>query len=714
MGEWPMALAAAALVSLFYLPRFARSEARLAPHEDARVESLRLAVESGAEDAEDLARAFRIAHPESRHLPEVEYLAGMAVTVRARNGVFPGVPALSRAWVALSSARQAGFDAVRVDAAQREAASLLIERERFREGIERLSELRRRTKDPESTIELARALGRRAAAEPDRQALLDESAALLAEFVREAPPDRRLQGFLTQARILGDLGRHEEVLPTLVRELAGTTRPADRGRLQLERGRALARLNRPAEAFAALDEAERLVERPEEKAVARLLQAELFARSGNPECLELCRRVIADGGPYAPVARLIQGLHELGSRRDAALAALALGLTELRRPRILDEAGFDLDWLESSLRSAWEGESAPERLDRFAALLAERHRLHPGRPGILLDEARLRLRARQPGAAADRFLAAADLLEGDDRARAVHDAALACTEGGLHARAAEIFRLLTDLDPRRHAEGLYEQGVALRRASRPQEGLQALDAYLRRTDGRGVRAGAAVLARGGILEDLGRTEEALKEYERLLRAREVDSDPTRPEWAAALLRKATLLLDLRRTGDARPAIDEYLERYGDAGGTGVVRAADLAARAAQREARWADGLAALARLRAAFERLAPEERPAFASLVRDADFLVGDFRLGLGDAEGALHAYAEAYRKHIASDERLWGLLGRGRALARLGRLEEARRDYANGRVLLEERAEHFASMLGGRGRDYWAAELDLLAREIR
>ncbi len=715
LREWPLALAAAGLASLFYVPRFARSESLAAGREAHEIAELRRVVSAGLDDSEDRVRSFLIHHPEGPYVPEAQFLAGLAVSIRARTGVFPGLPALTRAWLSLNAAQHGGFDAAAVEGVYRELAALLLERGHLKEGIERLSELQRRVRDPELSLELARALARRGFLEAEhRQALLDEAASHISEYVREAAPEKRLRGFLTQARISWDLGRYEEMLPLLVRELADHPRPADRGLLQLERGRALARLGKYAEALAALDDAERLLTDPGPHAVALLFQAELFARAGNPETTELCRRIMGGPSPYGPLAHLILGLHELEFRPEEALATLLVGLGEVRRPRIVDEAGFDTDWFHATLKRSWDAETEASRLVRFAALLPDLQRLYPAKVPYVLDEARLWERAGRFDTAADRFLAAAERMEGAMREQAVWEAARACRRGGLQLRAAEIYRRWYDLRPEANARGLFEQGDCLHRAGRFDEALRIMEEYLLKTAGRSPEAGAAALARGSIFEGLGRREEALLEVERILRARDLVSDPGRPEWAAALLKKGELLLDLGRLREARTALEEYLERYGEAPGPGPVRAADLLIRGAQKESLWKEGLQALARFAAAVGRLVPAEQAAFEDRLRETRFLEGDFRFNLGDFEGAVRAYGEAYRRHIASDERIWGLLGRGRSLARLGRLEEARRDYANGRALFEERREALGASLGGRGRDYWPAALDLLAKEVR
>jgi hypothetical protein len=54
-------------------------------------------------------------------------------------------------------------------------------------------------------------------------------------------------------------------------------------------------------------------------------------------------------------------------------------------------------------------------------------------------------------------------------------------------------------------------------------------------------------------------------------------------------------------------------------------------------------------------------------------------------------------------------MIGRARALSRLERKEEARRDYTTARALFDQ-----DKAFAGRGREYWEIALDAVAREVR
>ena len=132
------------------------------------------------------------------------------------------------------------------------------------------------------------------------------------------------------------------------------------------------------------------------------------------------------------------------------------------------------------------------------------------------------------------------------------------------------------------------------------------------------------------------------------------------------------------------------------------------------ERQWKSGLARLRDLEALAARIPGEDRTSYAEILKEARFVEGDLHFNLEDYAAAYRSYGEAARKHADSEDRLWGLIGRARALARLERKEEARRDYSNARAIFEEGRAAFEKSLAGHGRDYWEIALDALAKEVR
>ena len=95
---------------------------------------------------------------------------------------------------------------------------------------------------------------------------------------------------------------------------------------------------------------------------------------------------------------------------------------------------------------------------------------------------------------------------------------------------------------------------------------------------------------------------------------------------------------------------------------------------------------------------------------QEARSLKGDVLLAQGRWAEAAAAYDAAYRTDLASDDRLWGLIGRARAYLRLGRKEEARRDYENGKALYDDRKDALDPSRSGR---FWGPALEALGKDL-
>ncbi len=733
--EWPLAAAALAIVSLALLPRFARSSELIEERERAALQEFRRRVEVEPSQAEPLIRDFIANRSESRRLPEALYLLGRSIVLAARSGEFPGPHVLGVAWNSLAAARTGGFDPALAWRLQHEIARMLDERDYFREAVARYTELVHQSGIPEVPLDLARTLAKRAVQDPvAREALLDEAASRVSEYLRAAPPEQRLRGFLTQADIYLRSGRYGEILPILKRELEEFHGDEERGRLQLELGKALTRLRRNDEALTVLREAERLLGRTSGLDPALLFQAILHQRSGEGESAELCGRLLKNNSALAPVARLVLGLHELGIRGRTVdpIGALSAGLAEIRRPAIFDETGFDFGEFYGQVRSAWEREDDRATLGRYAALYRDLSRLYPGSIAYVLDHARLWIKAGEHAKAADRYLAASALLaDPAERQRAVWDAAESCFKGGadLYARAAGLFRRYFELEPGSNVEGLFWQGESLRLArcyQGPRRGepdaLSVFAEFIARARAADPLLARALLNRGRMFAELGMREDAIEEFGRILSpAGALSIDPRAPEFADALRERGRALLELvssipttdasnrRRRLAAQGGNDlrEYLDRYADQYDhrAGAVEAGYLLARLAIGEREWAKAMEALTRIEGV--------GGADSEFLQQARFLKGDILLGQGEWEKAVDAYSRAYKADLASDERLWGLIGRARAYLRLGRRDEARHDFENGKAIYEEKKETFDASLAGRGKDVWGPALEALGKEF-
>jgi len=465
--------------------------------------------------------------------------------------------------------------------------------------------------------------------------------------------------------------------------------------------------------MAAFDEAERLITDPLLRGMAQVHQAELFIRAENPEGVDVCKRVQASESPATPFALIVLGVFELKSQSGAGLETLLAGFSRVRRPRVLDDAGFETGWVQSAVRAATDRESDPDRLLKAAAVFGELVRLQPLSAKAGFDHAALLLRARRFEEAADRFLAVgnAERAEPETRERALLAAADACNEGRLHRRAAALYQEFADLRPEANTAGLFHRAVSLRQAGDRAAAVSAYEAYVNRAGASGTFAGAALVDKAALQEAGGDPAAALATLDRVLKAREVATSPEKDDWAQALLARGRVLLQLGRAADARKALEEYLERYaeGAAPSPASLEAAWQLVRAAIDERRWKTGLEHLRLLESLAGRLAETDRAPYEDRLKEARFAEGDLLFELGEFAAASRAYGEAGRKAADAEDRLRGLIGRARALARLERIDEARRDYTTAKAILEENRGKPET-----GREYWTIALEALAREVR
>lgn len=701
----------AGMLSLLLLPKVTRFDSNSSVPGRGDLDAIRRDLESGdAAAAENRLISFLATHAAGPTLDEARILLARATLAQAQAGVFPGLRSMNRAWDLLTQAPRSA-DTRRL---LREDASLLAEFGLVREGVGRFGELYAESPEPDLALEYAAALMKQAALEPEiRHAHLDAAAAKISDFLRLAPPGQRARGIAAQAALYRESRRAEEALQNLASELAETRDPASRGLLILERGLTFDHLGRNMEAMASFDDAEKLLADPLLRGAAQVHQAVLYARESNPECLEVSSRIIAAGSPAAPLARLVVGVHELGKRSDSALDALRGGFSQIRRPRLAGDARFDLGWVIGALRAAADRETDSGRLGRFAAVYAEIGRLRPLSVGAGFDHAAILLRAGRFLEAADRFLAAGESERAmpEDRERAVLAAADACAEGRLHRRAASLYREYYELRPASHAAALFHRAGSLRNAGDAAAAQEAFEEYVSKAGPSGTFTGAALLEKAALQMADRRDTDALGTYDRILKAREVATSPARDDWASALLGRCRALLRLSRTADARKSLGEYLERYaeGPSPAPQSLEAARLLIDAAIAEGEWKAGLARLRDLDLLAARMPERDRAPYAERLKEARFLEGELQLSLEDNAAAFQTFGEAGRRSSSPEDRLWGLVGRARALARLERKEEARRDYSDARTILDS-----GTGMAGLARDYWKIALDSLAREVK
>jgi hypothetical protein len=694
--EWPLWIAAAGILSLFLIPGLLRSSSGAPVTERRELDEIRRELDGGNPGvAETLAADFMLRRPSDAAADEARLLGARSTLARARKGDFPGAAGFRRAWTILSAAPRGP----ELQALRRETASLMSEYGLVRDAVERLRELAGETRDRDLALDLVPALVKLAAEDPaHRHDFLDWASKEISEYRPVAPPERRVKGIQVQALLYRESRREEDLLQLLAAELAETKAPADRGWLQMERGRTLARLSREMEAMVCFDEAEKLLVEPFDKGLAMVHQAQLYARASNPECVEVGNRLTAADSPAAPLGLLVAGVYELRGRPSVGLDALRNGFARIRRPRLLEE--IDFPWIYEAVQGSAARDSDPERLQRFAEVFAELGRLQPVSTRVGFDHAAILRRARNFEGAATLLLS----LEPSERN--VLEAADACAEGGLHLRAAALYRKYYDLQPAANAVGLFRRAVSLKSAGDEEGAMAGFEEYLAKAGPSGKLAGVALLEKAELQKD----DEALATYDRILKAREVATSPAQPDWAKALLGRGRVLVRLGRSADARKTVEEYLERYatGPSPAPGSIAAAGYLAAVAVQELDWKQALDRVRAMGTLAGRISEADRAPFAEQLRELKLQEAEILFQLEDYAASTRAYAEAEQRATGFDDRLRALLGRGRALARLARMDEAKRDYSSAKEMMDRQT------FAGAQRDYWDLALDLLGRELK
>jgi tetratricopeptide (TPR) repeat protein len=429
--------------------------------------------------------------------------------------------------------------------------------------------------------------------------------------------------------------------------------------------------------------------------------------------------------PEDPADLVLRGIRLLETGTGDPLPPILGGLSRVKAPEELDRAGLDLPRLAAALRAAWERESDPERLAAFSRVVQEIVRLRPDLPVYELDLADLWRRAGRDWDAADRYLSAAlgGRLDPRQAARAGREAAESYARGGFLLQAASLFGRFQGGDPG-DVEALYRRAECLMRAGLWEpDAMAAFSEYVDRVKPGDPLLPRALLSRALMMSDLGRLPEAVREFERLLRDPALGIDPRTEEWGEALLGRGRALLEvadaaaesarppLRR--EARQAFEEYLERYAPSGPLGP-RALEAGTFLVRLRAEEGEGKEALERLDGLLARLPSPDPEEGKDFVLELRFLRGDLLSRLGRHEEAARAYGAAARRHSAEPERLWGYVGRARALMRLGRRDEALLEGERARAVYESERAAFDRSLAGRGRRFWNDELEALAREVR
>lgn len=436
-------------------------------------------------------------------------------------------------------------------------------------------------------------------------------------------------------------------------------------------------------------------------------------------------RPAAPAHPEDPAALVRRGLLILESGAGDPLPTILGGLSRAQSPGELERSGVDLSRLAAALRPSWERETAPERLSAYARVVQEIVRLRPDLPAGDLDLADLWRRCGRDWDAAERLLSASlgGRLDPRQAARAGRDAAESFARGGFFVQAAALFERFRGSDPG-DVEALYRRAECLMQAGLWEpDAMLAFSEYIDRVKPGDPLLPRALLNRALMMSDLGRLPEAIREFDRLLRDPALGIDPRTEEWGEALLGRGRALLEVADASaeparaplqrEARQAFEEYLERYAPSGPPGprALEAGAFLVRLRAQEGEWKE---ALDRLDGLLSRLPSPEPEGSGDFALELRFLRGDLLSQLGRYEEAARAYGAAVRRHSGEPERLWGYVGRARALMRLGRRPEALVEGERARAVYESDRAAFDRSLAGRGRQFWNGELEALSREVR
>lgn len=703
LREWPVLWAAAGILSLLAYFFLSSPAPRLLPDDDElRHDRARLDAGAPAE-AQERLETFLSLRPASPRAPEARLLLARAYLERARRE--PDAPRTVRAdlaWNAAQSARASGHDAAACRAVEDDILEWLLRRGYEDRALARSRE-RLTPGDPELRLYHAELLAEVASRDAaPSSALTEELRGALAAILED--PARRRKGLLVRPLLYERLGDYERMLRFVDEGLAELPQEE---RLSLDRARALYRLGRDAEARLALGAASSRLKDPFLRDAAQLLRAQLLRRSGEPGLDEIAAE-LSSSPRFAPFASLLLAARELEAGAGPPFDRVEAALSRIR-PLDVQELGFDFATFYAHFTGAWEREGDRATLERFAPAQARVRALFPYRARYSLDYARLLQKSGRTGTAGEAFAAAAssDALGAPEREAALRGAAEAFFDAGFFLRAADFYDRLFEL--RRKPEDLFRNAESLMKAGIYEGptpfGPGAIDGfadYVASVRPGDPRLPQAILNRGRLLAELGRFDASVAEYDRILKDYRLGIDPRTPEWAEALLGRGRSLLEARRLPEARDSLEEYLERYAPEGG--AAEASLLLARTGIARGSLKDAARALA-------SLGPGEGGGF---VREARFLKAEVHEASGEYEDAARAFGEAYRRAGDGAERLRGLLGRARALIRLGRKDEARRDYEIGLSIYGENRKAYDDSLAGYGRRYWSFALEGLERESR
>lgn len=528
--------------------------------------------------------------------------------------------------------------------------------------------------------------------------------------------------------------------------------------IRIEHAKALWKLNQLGPAIDELRAAMTATGDGADHDAALVTLAEIYRQLRNPEGQRMLDALLRRKSPYRSVAQIVYGRYQLEASPARGLALIKEGIAGQSSSDDLAVFGIGLRELSESLESVAENARDAATLENLAGALHELRRLDPANVNLamllgdvlrstadaLTSEAEQKRRAGEADEAATLQEAAAKFyyragsvqvesarmneMPDHDAIRQLQQAAENFSRGGFYPKAAEIYEQLAARDDR-DPLWAYRRIEATRQARELQRALDLTTDFLNARPFTEPLRPSVLLERAHIEMEMGRFEDALKTLAQVdpeqLNFTPLSPNPANPQrilWADTLhargLAGFNLYVKLKPDAkdeaklayakqilfEANEALDEYRRRFVlekhpgfhlSPGGTTL-----LLAEIAIEDRAYDDAHGYLLDVLNLAE---PDELEA----VRNASFRLGDVLYLQRKYVEAADAYDRAVRRFATHDERLWGHIGRCKALLALGRKQEARIEFGKATALLEKNPDAYKE------RRLWLWEMNLLRPRV-
>lgn len=524
--------------------------------------------------------------------------------------------------------------------------------------------------------------------------------------------------------------------------------------IRIEHARALWKLGQSAHAINTLREVMTATGTGPEYDAALVTLSQIYRELRNPEGALLLDALLRRDSPYRGVAQIVYGRYQLEASPARGLALIRQGLaaqTSVDEPALF---GIELRELRDALSAVAENARDAATLENLAGVLGELRRLQPSnvevavllgdmlrRTGDALTGEAEQLRregksdeaAKLHDSASGFYYRAASVqveaalmneMPDHDSVRQLQQAAENFSRGGFHPKAAEIYEMLAARDER-DPLWAYRRIESTRRARELRRALALTTEFLLARPFSEPLRPSVLLERARIEIELGQYEDALRTLAQIDPER-LNFTPLSPNpadtqrilWADTLHARGVagfnLYVKLRPDArdearlarakqilfEANEALDEYRRRFVRekhpgfhlAPGSTTLLLAEIAIE--DRAFDEAHGF-----LLDVLQLAEPDELDA----VRAASFRLGDVLYLQRKYLQAVEAYDRAVHRFATHDDRLWGHIGKCKALLALGRKPEAKIEFDRATALLEKNRDAY------RDRGLWLSEMNLL-----